>query len=104
MDERRVYHGERIGEGNFEAYGHYTQVCVKGSGSDGPIEGIWKADGDARSFGPRRRMWVSRWLRRGPEPILLLDDTPGRAIIRASALTRVVDVLGVGLEASDGNV
>ena len=23
-----MYHGEKIGEGNFESYGHYTQVCV----------------------------------------------------------------------------
>lgn len=28
VDERKAYHGERIGEGDFESYGHYTQVCV----------------------------------------------------------------------------
>ncbi|KAM0798239.1 CAP domain-containing protein [Usnea florida] len=26
VDERKAYHGEKIGEGNFESYGHYTQV------------------------------------------------------------------------------
>ncbi|KAJ1340076.1 hypothetical protein BSLG_005287 [Batrachochytrium salamandrivorans] len=26
FNERKDYHGERIGEGNFKAYGHYTQV------------------------------------------------------------------------------
>ncbi len=68
------------------------------------IERIRKADGDARSFGPRRRMWESQWLRLGPEPISSSDGTRGRAIIRESALTRGVDVMGVELEASDGNV
>ena len=28
MNEDKDYHGEKIGEGNFEAYGHYTQVCA----------------------------------------------------------------------------
>lgn len=28
MNESKDYHGEKIGEGNFEAYGHYTQVCA----------------------------------------------------------------------------
>ncbi|KAI4270385.1 MAG: hypothetical protein L6R38_007138 [Xanthoria sp. 2 TBL-2021] len=27
MNEKKDYHGEKIGEGNFGAYGHYTQVC-----------------------------------------------------------------------------
>ena len=27
VNERKMYHGEKIGEGNFESYGHYTQVC-----------------------------------------------------------------------------
>lgn len=27
VNERTAYHGEKIGEGNFESYGHYTQVC-----------------------------------------------------------------------------
>ena len=27
VNEQKDYHGEKIGEGNFEAYGHYTQVC-----------------------------------------------------------------------------
>lgn len=26
VNERKDYHGEKIGEGNFEAYGHFTQV------------------------------------------------------------------------------
>ncbi|KAL9069617.1 MAG: hypothetical protein Q9161_005416 [Pseudevernia consocians] len=26
VNERKVYHGEKIGEGNFESYGHYTQT------------------------------------------------------------------------------
>ncbi|KAL6722170.1 hypothetical protein ACLMJK_001277 [Lecanora helva] len=26
VNEQKSYHGEKIGEGNFEAYGHYTQV------------------------------------------------------------------------------
>lgn len=28
VNEDKDYHGEKIGEGNFEAYGHYTQVCA----------------------------------------------------------------------------
>ncbi|KAL8838621.1 MAG: hypothetical protein Q9170_002067 [Blastenia crenularia] len=27
VDEKSNYHGEKIGEGNFGSYGHYTQVC-----------------------------------------------------------------------------
>ena len=26
MNEKKNYHGEKIGEGNFGSYGHYTQV------------------------------------------------------------------------------
>lgn len=26
VNERKMYHGEKIGQGNFESYGHYTQV------------------------------------------------------------------------------
>ena len=28
MNEQKAYHGEKIGEGNFGSYGHYTQVCT----------------------------------------------------------------------------
>ncbi|KAL9594395.1 MAG: hypothetical protein Q9219_007054 [cf. Caloplaca sp. 3 TL-2023] len=27
VDERKNYHGQKIGEGDFGSYGHYTQVC-----------------------------------------------------------------------------
>lgn len=27
VNEKKNYHGEKIGEGNFGAYGHFTQVC-----------------------------------------------------------------------------
>ena len=26
VNERKDYHGEKVGEGNFAGYGHYTQV------------------------------------------------------------------------------
>ena len=96
-----MYHGEKIGQGNFESYGHYTQVCAFFNFQKTKPQTNWKwlapsgidrAD-ESRWSGPQQLTLGSQWPRPETEPILSSGVTRALATIPESALTRDIDVV-----------